>query len=127
MAIILIVDDVKGVRLSIANLLKRSGHTVLQAGDGREGLAMALRERPDLMITDMLMPQQDGVETIHAVRAELGAGAPRILAISGGGSLVPSEQALHYARDAADAVLRKPFENAEFLETVDALLKEAAA
>jgi CheY-like chemotaxis protein len=124
MATILVIDDVKGVRLSIVKLLSRQGHRVIEAADGEAGVEAAARHRPDLVVTDMLMPVQDGIDTIDRIRGQDPARAPKFLAMSGGGSLVPTEQALHLAERLADATIQKPFENADLLAKVDRLLAE---
>lgn len=125
MARILVIDDVRGVRRSVAGILKRAGHEVAEAQDGREGLAAARASRFDLVVTDILMPEADGSEVITELRRM--PARPRIVAMSGGGSLVRTEDALVYARSAADAVLEKPFEAEDLLDAVGRLLGGAAA
>lgn len=119
MARILVIDDVPGVRRSIAALLTRAGHEVSQAEDGKAGVEAARRDKPDLVMVDMLMPEQDGVETLDQLRASGLAGA--YIAMSGGGSLVGADDALSVAEPIADAVVRKPFENLELVALVDRL------
>jgi PAS domain S-box-containing protein len=70
MATILVVDDHPENRRFLALLLGSAGHRILQAGDGAEGLAVAQGERPDLIITDLLMPTMDGFELVRRLRAE---------------------------------------------------------
>lgn len=120
MATILVVDDIAGVRRAIGGLLAREGHRIAEAADGVEALAVARREQPDLVITDLLMPRLDGIDTIDRLR-ESGVRCP-ILAVSGGGSLVEAGEALAAAVPVADATLRKPFETEELVATVDRLL-----
>lgn len=125
MASILVIDDVSGVRRSIAAILERQGHTVEQAADASEGLDKARTARPDLVVTDILMPGVDGIETIERLRALPNGSAIKILAVSGGGSLVSCAEALEYARLVADGVLPKPFDNAELSAAVSALIGSA--
>lgn len=125
MAKILVIDDVAGVRRSIVASLRRHGHEVSEAEDGARGVAMAQAARPDLVITDMLMPGIDGIETIERLRALPNGRAIKVLAVSGGGSLVPSEEALAYAERVADGVLPKPFDNSELAAAVSALVGAA--
>jgi two-component system chemotaxis response regulator CheY len=122
MAHILLIDDMNGVRRTISAVLKRAGHTVAEAEDGGAGLALIQGggQRFDLVITDMLMPKHDGTEVILSVAAM--PNRPKILAISGGGSRVSTEEAFILARSKADATLVKPFENAELIAMVDRLL-----
>jgi CheY-like chemotaxis protein len=123
MARVLIIDDVPGVRRSITALLNRAGHEVCEAADGKAGLEAAARFRPDIALVDMLMPEQDGVETLEGLRE---AGLARAcVAMSGGGSLVGADDALTAAGPLADAVVRKPFDSAALLGLLDRLAESA--
>jgi CheY-like chemotaxis protein len=123
MAKILVIDDVAGVRASVVNTLKRAGHEVFEAANGTDGLAIARAHAPDLVITDILMPEMDGLETIDLIRREGRGRRPRFLAISGGGSLVATDDALKAASLHADAVLAKPFLGAELTAQVSKILE----
>lgn len=70
MATILIVDDVPGDRTVIATLLRQHGHRVLEAANGLDALEVARNDRPDLVITDMLMPVMDGSELVSRLRLD---------------------------------------------------------
>jgi len=114
-----------GVRRALTAVLKRGGHTVTEADDGATGLE-ALRGGAsfDLVITDILMPTVDGIEVIMYLDAV--PNRPPVLAISGGGSQMPSDTALILAKTKADAVLSKPFDNADLLAIVARLLQKRA-
>jgi len=120
MAKILLIDDMKGVRRAISAVLKRAGHTVIEADDGGVGLQLLQSQRFDLVITDMLMPQHDGMEVLLFL--EQLPDRPKVLAISG----VSADEAFMLARSKADATLAKPFDNSDLVETIDRLLKVAA-
>ncbi len=122
MAKIVVIDDVAGVRRSVVSTLKRAGHEVWEADTGREGAEIVRRHDPDLVITDILMPDMDGLETMELIRND-GRRRPRFLAISGGGSLVASEEALRAAAVRADGVLAKPFLGAELTAQVSKILE----
>lgn len=70
MATILIVDDLSSNRDDLVGLLRHQGHRLLEAADGRAGFAAAQRERPDLVITDVLMPVMDGYELVGQLRLD---------------------------------------------------------
>jgi CheY-like chemotaxis protein len=67
---VLIVDDDRMIRMLVRMLLQRAGYEVLEAENGREAIDMTLTHRPDLLITDLLMPDVDGYQTLTALRAE---------------------------------------------------------
>jgi CheY-like chemotaxis protein len=122
MAAVLLIDDMKGVRHAVSALLKRAGHVVTEADDGGAGLQLLQSgQRYDLVITDMLMPKHDGMEVLLFLEQQ--PNRPRVLAISGGGSQVSADEAFLLARSKADAILTKPFDNADLLAAIDKLLK----
>jgi DNA-binding response OmpR family regulator len=114
------MDDDPQVRRLIERILSQAGHHVRSAADGRDGMRLFALRTPDLVITDIVMPHQEGVGTIHALRR---AGYTRpIIAISGNGVDAAAEY-LHVAgRIGADRTLSKPFHVAELLEVVQSLL-----
>lgn len=120
MAKILLIDDMAGVRRTVSAVLKRAGHKVTEADDGGIGLQLLKSDQFDLVITDMLMPNHDGMEVILFLKQQ--PKRPSVLAISGGGSQVSSDEAFMLARSKADATLAKPFDNSELLAAVDKLL-----
>ena len=67
---ILIVEDEVVVALPLLDTLKKEGFDVIKAKDGEEGLAVALRDRPDLILLDILMPKMDGLTMMKKLRAE---------------------------------------------------------
>lgn len=116
MADILIIDDDPSMRRLMIRILTAAGHRVRDAADGKVGLDLFRQARPDLVITDILMPEREGIETICQLRTE--AAKPLILAISGGGSLY-----LRFATElGASAQLAKPFATAQLLQAVADLL-----
>src|SRR3977135_258480 len=70
MATILIVDDLATNRKFLVTLLRRRGYRLLEAADGRQGLAVVGAEHPDLVITDVLMPVMDGYELVRQLRLD---------------------------------------------------------
>ena len=106
MATILVIDDDADFSEIISVLLSTSDHEVQTARDGKQGLALCDQLSPSLVITDMIMPECDGMEVIGIIRRR--HPDTRIVAISGGGWL-DKENLLNWARRAgADAVVPKP-------------------
>lgn len=120
MANILVIDDDPLMRQTVSAMLSTAGHVPMSAQDGMEGLRMLERDACALVITDILMPGQEGIETIRAIRRKdqrIG-----IIAISGGsrnGNLDYLQLATEFG---ADATLAKPFTSKALLEKVDAVL-----
>lgn len=122
MATILVIDDDQEVRDFLVAVLERAGHEVTTAGNGRDGVAMFREHAVQVVITDIIMPEKDGIETILDLRRE----HPdlKVIAISGGGRTTP-ENYLHSARLlGADRAMRKPFKNEEILRAIDELTTE---
>jgi two-component system chemotaxis response regulator CheY len=120
MARILVIDDEEPIRRLLTRALALEGHEVLEASDGREALRLHRAGPADLVITDILMPEQDGLEVIMTLRRE--APGIKIIAMSGGGRFKQTE-ALHMAEPlGAFATLRKPFALDAMLETVNLAL-----
>ena len=118
---ILLVDDVPAVRLSIRAALEAVGYQVLEASDGKEALALLDSQAVDLIVTDLWMPNLDGVELLKRLRA---ANANiRVIAISGGGMRKPIDVSAALAQTwGADAVLYKPFDNDDLVSEIKRLL-----
>jgi len=118
---VLVIDDDADTRLTIEWLLKSEGFEVFTAADGAEGLAR-LRERPaDLVITDLFMPEKDGVETIMELRSRYPA--TPVLVVSGSASS-RLENVMVAARElGVTRYLRKPCEPRELVDAVRELAR----
>lgn len=121
MAKILVIDDEPQIRSVIARVLNRAGHTVREANNGEEGIGLFHRTHPVLVITDILMPEMEGIETIRTLREA----APTIPILAISGSVRPL-----YLRAAtrlgATSALAKPFRADELLSVVGRLLQTTA-
>lgn len=121
MARILLIDDEEGLRTMLRRALEGKGHTVVEAREGREALRLHRADPADLVITDIQMPDRDGLEVIMDLRRE--APGVKVIAISGGGRAVSSTVALEMAIPlGAAAALSKPFRLEALFEAVDRAL-----
>jgi len=119
MASILIIEDDAHVRMAIQHCLKKSGHAVWVAMDGKEGMNCIQKNSIDLVVTDLFMEGQEGLETITALR-KIHPKLP-VIAMSGGNPA--SETMLAVARElGAQQVLSKPFWSKGLLEAVEKAL-----
>jgi CheY-like chemotaxis protein len=116
---ILLIEDHSALRRVLYFNLIKAGYVVLEAIHGADGLRQLRANSVDLVITDMLMPEMDGVEAIQQLRQSFPG--VKIIAISGGGLASPD----HYLKIArklgADKTLKKPFTFPELLEAIHEL------
>jgi DNA-binding response OmpR family regulator len=122
MAHILAVDDDEQVLLSIQQLLESAGHTVSPASSGQEALDLLTRQRPELIILDIIMPEMDGVEVCRRVRADPFLARLPILFLTAKGRPNDVAQGLDAG---GDDYLVKPFEVVELPARIRALLRRA--
>ncbi len=124
MANVLIVEDEEDLRELISTVLQDAGHATIVAVDGKAGMRAFAATRPNLVITDVIMPEADGIEIIRRIRS-LDPGA-RIIAMSGG-ALIDNDYYLRMAKPlGAMAVLAKPFDIDELVHLVEACLRQPA-
>ena len=118
--LICVIDDDKSVRQTVGRILSSAGYAVVKAADGAKGLEAVEQSSPAMIITDIVMPNREGIETILEAKKRF-PGIP-IIAISGGGRTGPRDF-LDVARKlGADDCLAKPFRPAELLDKVATLL-----
>lgn len=121
MAHILVADDQDKIRNMLKSLLERYGHTVDVASNGKEAI-QAYRDNPaDLVLTDILMPDMEGIETIREFR-KLNQDI-RIIAMSGGGTIEANEYLKMAELFGAKRTISKPFDVAEIVEAVNECLE----
>ncbi len=113
---ILVIDDDPEVRDLISCILEMEGHSVVLAEDGIKGVATHRAELPDLVITDMFMPEQGGAETIIKIRQE--SPDARIIAVSGGGRFDGAHPLIAAKKLGAMETLNKPFTVTELIDCV---------
>ncbi len=117
---ILIIDDDALMRLALAKILLSAGYDVEQAGDGDEGLRLQRSQSFDLIITDLIMPDKEGIQIIRELRKE--DSAIRIIAMSAGGRGGATDY-LKWARlMGAKQCLSKPIKREDLLDAVTSVL-----
>jgi DNA-binding NtrC family response regulator len=118
---ILIIDDEPHILLMLKKMLERVGYEIDLAANGNEGLELFKKLPSDLVITDIIMPEKEGLETIRAMKRmspEL-----KIIAMSGGGK-VSADNYLEIAKIfGASKVIEKPFTQQDMVSAVEELMK----
>ncbi|MCB1988524.1 MAG: response regulator transcription factor [Nitrospirota bacterium] len=121
---ILIADDEPNIVISLEYLLQREGYAVVVARDGQEALDAIARERPALVLLDVMMPHKTGFEVCQAVRADETLQATKILMLTAKGRETDVAKGLALG---ADAYMTKPFSTRELVQKVAELLGETPA
>lgn len=122
MALILVIEDDEAMRRVILRTLGAKKHRMIEAPNGVDAMKLVEEHKPDAVITDILMPRKEGIETIREIRER--APGVKIIAISGGG-MSHNLMFLDVARAfGADAALAKPFRPAELIAVVERVLKQ---
>ena len=130
MASILIIDDDTDVREAIRDVLEHAGYAVDTAANGNEALECQRAQPAQVIITDIIMPEKNGIDTITDIQEEFPA--VKIIAISGGGGFgrptyhpqaIKTTAYLAAAKEAgAERVFAKPFDRKELIQAVEDLL-----
>ncbi|MBN2441587.1 MAG: response regulator [Spirochaetales bacterium] len=120
MKTILVIDDIEYVRKTIGRILRNEGFTVYEAGNVKEGTDIINRNRIDVLITDIVMPEKGGIELLMDLRKELEN--TKIIVITG--KVSPEAEAFRnlVKEYGVSAILFKPFKKKVLLETVDKIL-----
>ena len=117
---ILIIDDEPHILLMLKKMLERAGYEVDLASNGNEGMEIFQKESADMVITDIIMPEKEGLETIREMK-RLYPGL-KIIAMSGGGK-ISADNYLETAKIfGAHRIFQKPFTQKEFISTVNELM-----
>ena len=120
---VLVADDEPNIVISLEFLMKRAGYEVSVARDGQETLDAIGRERPDLVLLDVMMPRKSGFEVLQAVRADESLAATRIVLLTAKGRDTDIAKGTALG---ADAYMTKPFSTHELVQTVARLLERQA-
>jgi DNA-binding response OmpR family regulator len=119
---ILVIDDDEIVREAIGQVLEEAGYDVAYATDGRRGFGLFKKLRPDLVITDIIMPETEGIETMLEIKRQ--SPTVPVLVISDGARIVDLDFLESARKLGADDVLAKPFDDDELLARVRHCLKK---
>ncbi|MBT5240965.1 MAG: response regulator [Rhodospirillaceae bacterium] len=118
---VLLVEDSPEVSLSVREILNGAGHSVDEATNGKEGLDKITSGTYDLVVSDIWMPEMDGIALLKEIRGA-GNDVP-VVVISGGAPNAPLTYTAPLASTfGANAVIYKPFEKEELLKTIDAVM-----
>jgi DNA-binding response OmpR family regulator len=104
---VLVVDDEKHIRLALDYNLRNEGFKVCQAQDGVEGLEIAKKKKPDLIILDWMMPRMDGIQTLHALRRDKDTKDIPVFMFTAKGTLEDVDRGFDVG---ADGYITKPFD-----------------
>ncbi|MES2633325.1 MAG: protein kinase [Pseudomonadota bacterium] len=121
MATVLIVEDDDAIRNNIIRLLKLEGYEIVSAGNGRLGLEQARRHKPDLVISDVSMPEMDGFELLEAIRADAFLAQTSVMLLT---ALDDRASMRRGMTAGADDYLAKPFTRIELLDALQGLMKK---
>lgn len=123
MARILIIDDEPQIRSMLTLMLERDGYEVVEAPDGVEGIKIYRQNPVDLIITDLIMPNKDGIGMIIDLKKEFPD--VKIIAMSGGGLNKPDGYLKGAKKLGASCTLTKPIDREEMLQAVREILKDS--
>ena len=121
---ILIIDDEAPIRSMLRLILERAGYSVIEASDGIEGIRHYREQPADLIITDLIMPNKDGIGMIIDLKKEFPG--IKIIAMSGGGLNKPDGYLKGAKQLGARHTLSKPIDREELLRVVKDTLKNVA-
>jgi YesN/AraC family two-component response regulator len=126
MKTVLIVDDIKNIRDGIAFILSETSHNILEAQNGLEAIDILNTTDINLVITDILMPEMDGIEFVRRAKEEFPS--VQFILVSGGGRQLASAGDYSYLETAGkltgiDTILKKPFKPEELLTAVNEKLQ----
>lgn len=116
---VLVVDDDAAIRASVVRCLQGEGYRVLEAADGAQGVEVTLKEKPALIVIDVMMPRLGGVEAVEEMR-RLGVAAPVLMLTTRN----ETPERVKGLKAGADDYLGKPFDKEELLARVHALLRK---
>jgi CheY-like chemotaxis protein len=127
MKTILIVDDEYGLLETLTDLLEDAGYRVVSAANGKDGLMRAEKEKPDLIVTDFMMPISDGMALVRGVRSSRALRALPVVMMSATRKEIALAGQSNAGLPKLAAFLRKPFQLEELLDTIERLIGKGEA
>ena len=121
---VLIIDDDEQIRVLLEQMMHWAGFEVMVAENGKVAMQLQRENPADLVITDLIMPEQEGLETISRLKKDYGG--IKIIAISGGGRIGPEAYLPAALELGADRVFSKPFDVQEIVDAVREMLGSGA-
>lgn len=121
---VLIIDDDEQIRVLLEQMMHWAGFEVMVAENGKVAMQLQREDPADLVITDLIMPEQEGLETISRLKKDYPG--IKIIAISGGGRIGPEAYLPAALELGADRVFSKPFDVQEIVDTVREMLGKGA-
>ena len=116
---VLVVEDEADIRRLVSIKLKGAGYDVSTANDGEEGLAAAVRDKPDLVVSDVMMPKKDGFTMVREIREALGPEAPAVIMLTARGQDTDVATGLD---SGADDYIVKPFAPRELVARIQVVM-----
>lgn len=121
MSRVLVIDDDAQMRDMLKQTLERAGHEVVDAADGEKGMELYRTNPTDVVVTDLIMPHKDGMETIIELKREFPT--VNIIAISGGSRAIDPRDYLFYtAQLGVRHTFTKPFDAQDIIDAIDTLV-----
>jgi len=111
-----VAEDSAATRISISNMLKRMGYDVVIAFNGEEAVALARREKPDLVLMDVLMPVMDGIDALRAIRSDTTLRSTPVVMLT---SVTDIRMVTEAIECGANDYIAKPFQVSLLIERVE--------
>lgn len=122
MKTVLVIDDNNDIRENTAEILEMAGYKTMSAENGKKGVEMALREKPDLIVCDIMMPELDGYGVLHLIRKNPGMQTIPFIFLTAKTERTDLRKGMEMG---ADDYITKPFEDIELLNAIEVRLKKA--
>ncbi len=120
---VLVIDDNTDIRENTAEILEMAGYKTFTAENGKKGVELALKEKPDLIVCDIMMPELDGYGVLHLLRKKPETQSIPFIFLTAKTERTDLRKGMEMG---ADDYITKPFEDIELLNAVEVRLKKAA-